>query len=344
MNFELDPEEYGDPDSLIGIILEALRLLLGDEHDLARGVSAARLPPPIRLKDGYGPEVIWTLNIFADRALEMLLEDGSLDGTGVPKLSYVNRASSAAPQDRQKVVGQQEKESNMVIIGQPHVGGGLTTRPLGNYQVDDASLQLDDGLEHQVVVQVQANKAPPIGQADWQHRVDRARDSLNSAMSSIEDSYAHRSLAQWQSYSRIFDKFRSDLEEFQLKSSPTLSVATKRVDRQLDVINKRERFIHNSLKDRLEEFFKVWSDCTGETARNKLLTEQVIQRTDRFAAHVETLKLLKSKIELRIKDLGSKSKLRELEAASERLKRDSQELDVKVGLLLAIESRDREDA
>lgn len=341
MNFEIEPEEYVDPDSLISVILEALRLLVSGEDEREKHAPVASLPPPIRLKDGYGPEVIWTLNIFADRALELILEDDVQDTSSAVKVTYVNRTSSAPSHTKNKTNPQSLKENSMIIIGQPHVGGGLTTRPLGNYQVDDESLQLGDDTSTQAIERVSVKKTRQMSQAERQNRVDRARDSLGMAMSALEDTYDHRSIAQWLSYAQTFDKFRKGLEEFHLKSSSTLSVVAKRVERQLDVIKKRENFIHSNLKGQLSEFLKVWNDYASETARNKLLTEQVIQRTDRFGVHVETLELLKSKMELRIRDLSSGGKLRELESASERLKRDSQELDVKVGLLLAIESKDK---
>lgn len=318
MNFDLEPEEYGDPDVLIGVILEALRVLLS-EDDSQRQPSVV-LPAPVRLRSGHGPEVIWTMNIFADRAIELML-DGDANSSMISKVIYMSKANSES--------SRQKSELNMIVIGQPFVGGGLTTRPLGNYQVDDKALQMDDlvkDIDHKSSLE-----SHRYSKDEWLRRVDLAKESLKAAM---DDTRAHAGTS-WNHYLKIIDESRRMLDEFLIQNGSMLSAIAKRITRQLQAINNKERLIGTNLRDRLDGLVKVWRNYSDETTRNDLLNEQVTQKTDRFESLNEALGVLKSKIELRIRDLNDGGKLRELELAKERLKRESQELDVKVGLMLA---------
>lgn len=67
-NLKLDPQDYEDPETTIRAIVEALRLILADvASNSDNDINFA----PGRLLSGYGPEVVWTLNVIADAALRV---------------------------------------------------------------------------------------------------------------------------------------------------------------------------------------------------------------------------------------------------------------------------------
>lgn len=348
MNLELEPEEYEDPDVVVGVILEALRLLLtpdDDQFNPRAGRSGNLINfPPARLKLGFGPEVIWTMNILADRSLELLLES---DSSAINrKINFIYNNKSGQEAGRQTV--------NSITIGQPFVGGGLTTRPLGSYQVDDATLLFDDdeddnnddqdvknnNYKSSIVADNTPLLADDMTNPDyWYEQVDRTAPALESARLLIVDSNGTSGVGtveNWQDYLQSMLESKRAIQGFINNSRSLLHVVGARIDRHLQVIRGREKFIQTNLRAQIEEFLKIWRDYSIQSARQSQLVEQVNVKTDKFESYNDILKRVNGKIELRIKELNDGSKLRGIEHMIDRLKEENGAFDVKIGLLLSV--------
>lgn len=308
MNLELEPEEYQDVDVTISIIIEAVKLLLASEDDSNDPITF----PSARLKRGYGPEVIWAMNILADRALEIAAE--SEIRSDQIRIIYHNKGSSETDGRR--------NSANSITIGQPYVGGSLTTRPLGSYQIDDSSLVFPTSDEPTVE---QPEVYVPEA-ADWYQQVERARSRLQ-----IVD------LSQNQSdHLKTMRKAREAIRNFLNESSSLLNIISSRIERQMQVIDKREKFIHTNLKNKIDKFMEVWRHFSRQSSLNGKLTNQVNRRTDLFESHNLSLKTVNNSIESRRKELNDGSRLRELEEVTKRLRSESDGLNFKIGLLLTV--------
>lgn len=352
MNLELAPEDYEDIDVTINVILEALQLLLvNDENHPPNSTSKSPINfPPGRLKGGFGPEVIWSLNILADRALELMLEQQNHDSKVPkrPKLVYHNK-NLAIDNNRQINSG----NSNFITIGQPFVGGGLTTRPLGSYQIDDKSLLFDDDqddeerLTEELIAGNHEQEAEGASMSlvvepdEWYQQVQRAAQVLEVASMVRENNNNNNKSIEgldennWQMFLKSFSNSRSALQEFSSQFSPLLEAITRRIDKHMQVIKNRETFIQTNLASQLGKFLEVWRLYSKELANNNDLVERVTQRTDLFESHNEVLRGLGGQIEARIAELNDGSKLRELQSMTDRLKGENIDFDIKINLLLA---------
>lgn len=314
MNFDADPREYHDIDSTVNVIFEALKLLLSsDEHP----VDESNLFPVGRLKRGHGPEVIYCLNKFADRALELLIEDRPK--IGQVEINYINKQKENREQNR--------GPTNSITICQPIVGGGLTTRPLGSYQINDSSLIFDyneaditnDGDE---TSSKESNTA--IG---WtQEKLDKIAPLFE--VDYDEGAAARRSL---QDLLGALGRAHEEAKEFISRSKPALEMISLRIEREMQIITGRETSFHANLKGPIESFLSVWREHSEQSRRNSELTEQINHKTDAFEHYVEQLRDLRAR---KVKQ-NDESTLHELEGLTRRLNGETQRMDLKLGLLLA---------
>lgn len=331
MNLELEPEEYEDQNATIDVILEALRLITAeDDEPVDRSTFVDSLGFPItRLKNGFGPEVVWTLNILADRALELMLESQQFRGI---RVVYNNKSTLDS--------ANYSKGGDSITIGQPFVGGGLTTRPLGNYQIDDESL-LFGGCVKDASFKLanardtleEAGNEPQMDPDEWLRRVEECAPMLES-VNLFEDSA--ESPEEWQNFQRSITGSRKQLREFVTTLGPVLNAIVMRIDRQLQVITTREKFIQTNLKSEIEKFSGIWKNYSEQSNRYKNLEAQVNLRTDKFETMTEKLKELNGQIEARKRELNDGSDLKEIATTIDRMRAENKEFDVKIGLLLTV--------
>ena len=317
MNFDVDPRDYQDLDSTIGVIYEAMKLLLvADSDDTAN--QAGNLFPSGRLKQGFGPEVIFCLNKFADRALELVVE--SDQKIGPANVSY---------QSKQKSSRDQARQTNSIIIGQPIVGGGLTTRPLGNYQIDDSSLilgysgdNLDDKDE-----KVGSERFVSVDSSKW--NPDKLEEI--APLLALDFSAERTSFDDWQQHLDLVKRSRIDVQNFANLSRPILEAVAHRVEHQMQILSARKAAITNNLKPQFETFLEVWRKYSTQSKRSSELIEMINFKTDTFESYVGQLNELRTKKT----KFNDKSRLRELDRMIKSLTRETDNMDLKLGLLLA---------
>lgn len=347
MNLEIEPEEYQDLEVILGVVIEALRLITDDDGNNNGGKSSGEstlnwCPNQSRLRRGYGPEVVWTLSIFADRALEMILDQSTGSTPPIKQLNLVYKQS-----------GPMQEKQNSITIGQPFVGGGLTTRPLGNYIIDDKSLLLDEGANHDdgaimsLVGDPSDSKqrtksmcSPDVDAHEWYRRVESSRHILESVrFDDDDDDSDDKQSARFEDWSeeiRQVDEAKKCVESFLDKSRLTLESTARQIDRQLQLIGGREKYLQAQLRDRLDDFLVIWRKYSLELAHNKELVAQVDARTDEFVALDNRLQTIQARIEARKRNLNDGSKLDELRVMIDRLKSENREYDTRTGLLLAV--------
>lgn len=333
MNLELEPEEYEDQNVTIDVILEALRLVTAeDDEPIDRSSFVSSLGFPVaRLKSGFGPEVVWTLSILADRAVELMLESQQLRGV---RVVYHNKSTLDSTN--------YSKGGDSITIGQPFVGGGLTTRPLGNYQIDDESL-LFNGREREATFKLAkdrdsntadgAGNEPHIDPDEWLRRVEESAPILES-VDLFEDTA--ESPEEWQDSLRSLTGSKGQLREFVTTLGPILNAIVMRIDRQLQVITTREKFIQTNLRSEIERFSEIWKNYSEQSNRYMNLEAQVNLRTDKFESMTEKLRELNGQIEARKREINDGSDLKEIESTIERMRAENKEYDVKIGLLLTV--------
>lgn len=327
MNLELEPEEYEDRELTLSVIVEALKLLLTPDDDLAtRGSSKNMIGfAPSRLGSGFGPEVIWTINILADRALEVLSETIGDERVGTEIIYH----SASSGND---VNPTRSGSETSITIGQPFVGGGLTTRPLGSYQVDDSSLLFEDtgNSKSETSTDFKPSDLDPVA---WYRRVEMATPALSSANLAIEDNIETK---DWRIQLESIAESTGAIEEFLKDSKYLLDPILTRVDKQMQMINEREKLIQVKLKGVIEEFLMIWRAYSLESTHNSELLEQINGRTDKFEQYNDRLRRLNCQIESRIKELNDGSRLKELDLVKNRLQEDTDDLDIRIGLLLTV--------
>lgn len=328
MNLELEPEEYQDPNSTIDVILEALLLLYnnGNEKRAKSSFMSSLGFPPARLRNGFGPEVIWTLNVLADRALELSFESQPQKPI---RILYCNKTGPGS-----------SKGQDSITIGQPLVGGGLTTRPLGKYQIDDESLLFDPSGNDKRRMALAAREKDDeklkslVDPEEWYKQVEESSQVLDSIRLVEEDS--ENLYEDWQSLLRPMSKSKKQIGEFIETICPLLNNIAQRTERQLQVIKSREKFLRNNLRSEIEDFYKIWREYNRESKRLKDLELQVDNRTDRFEMMNEKLKEFNDQIETRKREMNDGSHLKEIELRIERIKDENREFDVRIGLLLGL--------
>jgi len=320
MNFELEPEEYEDPDIIIGIIMDAVRLLLTPENASGEAQDPLRFPPG-RLRHGYGPEVIWTMNVLTDRAMELQLRARSLEFVGTSMIFH----------DISGSVTSRRTDIQSISIGQPYVGGGLTTRPLGNYQVDDSTLLFDSIGQNEYESSKTSLVINDVSSEDWYAGVDKIAQSLRTTK--IFDLKARARVISH--LERTIDS-SAVIKEFLGEPRVVMDNILSRIDRHLQLIAEREHFIQTSTKVSFEEFIHVWRTYSGQKTRQENLLSKVNSRTDEFELANKKLSLLSARIETRLKELNDGARLKDLTSMINKLKEENVESDVKIGLLLTV--------
>lgn len=307
MNFELELEDIG---SSIGVIFEALKLL-HEDGDLDPKIH-------IRLEQGHGPEVVYAISCLADRALELAIEHDPRLGSVGPDIRFHNKQHD------------QTRTANSITIGQPIVGGTLTTRSLGKYFIEDSSLVLDYGAGSSKCESREAGATKETDPDEWLQQVERVAPQLvldfNKEPSAFED---------WQDQLLSIHHSKKSAQSFIDQSKSILQAVENRINRQLQVVSSREKFLQTNLRSKLEAFLQVWREHSKQTKHNKSLLDNVNGKTDLFESHITRLQLLGRDIEARIRELNDGSKLKELELIISMLDAQSEDLEVKVGLLLA---------
>jgi hypothetical protein len=322
MNFELDLDDMG---ASMGVVFEALKLLHEDQ--------ALDQKLLIRLEQGYGPEVVYALSCLADRALELAQEHDPQLGSN-PEVRFHNKQHD------------QTRPMNSITIGQPIAGGTLTTRSLGKYFIEDSSLILDyqpddvasDKIAPSSGAGGQASSSSlslldvdAVSAEDWLQQVDKIAGQLEpqscyKGLSAFED---------WRESLKFVGESKRAIQSFLSKSKPIIKAIDTRIERQMQVLSGREKFLQTNLRTQLERFLEVWRAHSAQTQLNKQLVGSVNAKTDTFESHNTRLKLLANAIESRVHELNDGSKLKELESMISSLNGQSDELDVKVGLLMA---------
>lgn len=316
MNFEMELE---DMSSSISVVYEALRLLHDNDE----------LDPKfhIRMEQGYGPEVVYALSCLADRALELVHEHDPQLGSS-PDIRFHNKQHD------------QTRMANSITIGQPIVGGSLTTRALGKYFIEDSSLILDyqgddDGPGSKRNSITNTNRAPSSEalaiDGDWLEQVDKIAGQLELANWLKELTIQQ----DWQEPLRFVSESRRLVQSFTSKSESIIKAVESRINRQMQVVSNREKFLQTNLRPQLEIFLQIWRDHSTQTQLNKRFLASVNGKTDMFESYNTRLKLLANDIQLRNRELNDGSKLKNLEAMISALDEQTTELDVRIGLLMA---------
>lgn len=329
MNFDIVPDEYQEMDVVVNIIIEAVRILVLTEED-SKNHSRDPLSLPVgRLKQGYGPEVIWVMNILADRALELVLETEPSIGT--IKVVYYSKHNSE----------RSNEPVTYITIGKPFVGGGLTTRPLGSYQVDDTSLVF--GSESSNGKGIKSNDEQKndfvINQENWHELGEQLQLILAAAYRTDDTDHSNTDnymCENWTTLLRSANKCRQEIELFTNSFSPNLKDISNRISKQLQSIKAKEDSIQSSLGKHIDEFLAVWRELNKETNRHNSLTYQVQEKTDKFEQYSTTLESINISIQDRIKDLNDKGKLSELERCIAQLRHENIDLRLQEGVLLGI--------
>jgi len=329
MNLSLSPEEYQDVDSTIDVIIEALELLLFlDGGDDRRHKSGTIGFAPARLKQGYGPEVIWTLSVLADRALELAVE--ASPGIGRPQIIYHDKQAA----------GGTLSLPNCIVIGQPLVGGGLTTRPLGSYLVDDSSLNLRDEIVETSSLDVNSVE-DTYDPKQWHIQVDQDTPALKKA-SSLHDDYSRSNEPEWGGYMIETEEANEAVAQFLGQTKSLLEMIANRIEKQMQTIHSREKFLQDSLAHQFDEFLETWRAYISRSRKNTSLMEQIGLKTDLFDTYVTRLKLVGSQIDARTRELNDGAKLNELQARVESLRTESESLELKSSLLLTLYAKQQE--
>lgn len=391
MNFQLEPEDYEDPNTTIETILEAIRLLQADGNEpLPRSAFNAWLGfPPSRLKNAsYGPEIVWLMNILADRALELHKAEQRQRASTGTLISANNNNSNNTNQNQRKsslrVVyrsdQQQTPNSNgsnnkldCITIGQPLVGGGLTTRPLGTYRIDDDALVLkqadleafwednnhSDNSIHNNKKTSQAAKRTMINSnndendnydrgfsplsgdeaSDWYDQVNQVSTHLETIDLSDDFKSVNQANAMsinWQEYLVNFEQAREIIGTFFKESREPMENISARIKRELQVIWAREKFIQTQANKEIDDYLKTYQKYSKLLNENKELERNVEKKMASFEWMNEKLRNIRELVEKRTRDLADGKHLRELESKINQLRSEKSQFDVKIGLLMGI--------
>lgn len=384
MNFQLEPEDYEDPNTTIDTILEAIRLLQADGNDpLGRSAFNAWLNfPPSRLKNAsHGPEIVWIMNVLADRALELQRAEQRQRSSTTNLISSNNQSQRKSSL---RVVYRSEQQQistthnttklDSVTIGQPLVGGGLTTRPLGTYRIDDDALLLKEAdldsfwnggesksirkktgttnasikgeklIINDQTINYENTFEPLSGEkaSEWYQQVGQVASHLETVDLShdegntIDNENCDVTANDLQQYLDNLGLAQEMIKLFFRDSRESLETIAARIRRELQVIWAREKFIQTQANREIAEYLSIYLKYSQLIKINGELESRVEKKMASFERMNEKLRNTRELVEKRTRDLAEGKHLRELETKIKQLRREKTQFDLKIGLLLSV--------
>lgn len=373
MNLSLEPDNYEDLDVTLSIISEAVKLLItyideegnvsSDTNDIGFSLG--------RLKQGFGPEVLFVLNVLSDRAIE-LMSDGHLasfknDENNEEIDEIIKFVQSGNVNNNQTNKSQQA--NSFITIGQPivdTVGGGLTSRPLGSYELIDESLSFDktSPITDDTIDSKKANDEHSISSQDkrvaagkWYAHVNDMSSQLEQAgAASQANNLLRRSsfdltlatptstISLFQSKANFAELLKSTLsavETFETETMPILSAVNVSIKRDMRQIEEREQYLMATIKDPIDKFISVYKECNKKlTIDNAKLKEQASMTSAELDIESKKMDEMIRLTKGRRRELADGSKLKELELKIGKLKEENEEFDAQIGILLAVLATD----
>lgn len=244
-----------------------------------------------------------------------------------------------------------------ITIGQPLVGGGLTTRPLGTYKIDDDALVLggdswearsfDDSLSL-IDGAAQSNHRitkPLSGKEADEWLANACSPSTVSFLESVElmssddkKKEFQRSTTNWNpdEFFKPLESSRNSIDKFLDEHAQPLTAISERIKRQLQVIEAREQYLRTNASREIKEFLEIWRSYSERKTTNESLASQLANSMERFEWFNEQLREARSLIEKRARDLAEGRHLRELELKIEGLNEEKRDFDERIGILMGI--------
>ncbi|CAH0719203.1 unnamed protein product, partial [Brenthis ino] len=283
------PNEEDDPNSTITSILDVLR-----ESDISIDFSSHKL------KQGYGDQVCFILNILADQALKHENFEWQKPVTNVPD-------DDESPED----VDQIEDETEIILDKVEEEMAIYSEESEGEFAETEEK-------------EVSTNKIHDL--EAWKLELERVAPALRLKILADGRDWRARH-AQMRSYrDELFDRFKT--------TGSQLNKLHGNISSVMDKITARENILNEQFEPLVREYGQLLDELSKVTNEYKDVSVGVTERQEILNELTSKVEMIKQKTESRGSSMNDNSPLLTAKKAVETLKKDIQELDFQIIILL----------
>lgn len=300
METPLNPQEYEDPNVTIHTILDALRTLI-ETVDF----------PITRLKQGFGPEVVEVLNVFANHALKEYYQ---------PTRETVIVKGVTENEDEEEVTDPNEDteleinfEEQFILIDEDIAEN--------DFPLVSESLQNTDELRKP--------KGILISQTDsskWKLEVERVLPQLKVVIRTND----HK--VDWRIHVNEMQSHRKDIATHFSETSASLDKLIKEINKTLDKVSGREKYLQLQLEPLINEYNNLRSHLNQICENYKLVSGGVTGKSRELANICDEQEGIKNEMEEKNNSVTDGSPLVSLRKALQRIKSEITSIDIRVGV------------
>ncbi|XP_050672952.1 intraflagellar transport protein 57 homolog [Leptidea sinapis] len=289
-NFD-QPNEEDDPNTIIAMIVDILR-----EKDIAVDFSSHKL------KQGYGDEVCYILNVLADEALKF-------DNFEWQKPIVDIRDTEESVEDTDQIIDETEitldkVEDEMAIYSEESEGE--------QYNEND---EKDSSLVNKI-----------HDWEAWKLELERVAPALRLKISADG--------RDWRARHSQMKSYRDELLERFKTTGSQLNKVHSNISSTMDKINARENILNEQFQSKVREYGTLLDELNKVTNEYKEVSVGVTERQEMLNELTLKVENIKQRTESKGSSMNDNAPLITAKKAVETLKKDIQELDFQIVILL----------
>ncbi|VVD02315.1 unnamed protein product [Leptidea sinapis] len=289
-NFD-QPNEEDDPNTIIAMIVDILR-----EKDIAVDFSSHKL------KQGYGDEVCYILNVLADEALKF-------DNFEWQKPIVDIRDTEESVEDTDQIIDETEitldkVEDEMAIYSEESEGEQYNEK---------------DEKDSSLVNKIHDWEA-------WKLELERVAPALRLKISADG--------RDWRARHSQMKSYRDELLERFKTTGSQLNKVHSNISSTMDKINARENILNEQFQAKVREYGTLLDELNKVTNEYKEVSVGVTERQEMLNELTLKVENIKQRTESKGSSMNDNAPLITAKKAVETLKKDIQELDFQIVILL----------
>jgi estrogen-related receptor beta like 1 len=327
-NSSLNPQEHEDPNVTITSILDVIR----SETDYKIEF------PPSKLKQGFGLEVIWTLNVLADQALKYCStrnnDHNNSRSKGNNILSIVIKGlsghESETPLDEDEETASNEDDDLEInfddtLFEDEDVPESHTSLPSSKFIDATKNMSLASFIPSSVT-QNRDVLTSNTDESSWKKEVERVLPQLKVVVrsSDVKNDWRLR-LSQFRSSKEEMDK------EMEM-SVQKLGRLMKDISSNMEKVVSREEYLQHQFEPILSEYIGLRSQRNAVLSDYERASSGITDKSAVLSSISDELESLKTEMEERGSSMTDGTPLVSLRKALQRIKNEVTTIDVRIGV------------
>ena len=313
-----NPQEYEDPNVTISQIVDAVFRASG------RKVSF----PPSKLKQGFGPEVIWLLNVLTDLVLDGHQEKNGLGSAIISVKGLNSPLDQMADGDEDEITSNQDNDCEInsdeqnyqLIDDEPHQHENdplSLTSPLGLQ-----SAETDPGLD------IRPKKAliSSTDASQWMSEVDHVLPQLKLVLRSSDRK------SDWRTHLTQLETHEAQMREQFSTTQSSLKKLAEEIKQSLERISSREKYVQNQFEPLISEYNSLKNQLQTMTENYRLASSGVTEKSQLLSEISDELDAVKGEMEERGSSMTDGSPVISLRKALQRIKAELTTIDIRIGV------------